>query len=500
MTHVVINDPTGSQTGWVMAVANSYWTARKAALALKIDYDLGPNAKVSSKSINDESRRLIEDTKGASTFLKEGDAEKALASAKITHEAVYTTTLNIHAPLEPLNATVEIRDGVYNIYTGNQFQTLAMGLVPAALGVKPDKVRLHQQFLGGGFGRRLEADYLIMAALTAKAVNKPVKMIYSREADTEFDFTRPMTVMSVKAGSDGKTLTGWKHAAASSWATARMAPGFLGKDVEGDQKFDPFQINGSDHWYSIPNQLVLTEMNKIAQSATPSGQLRSVAPAWTFWAVESMIDEMAHKMGVDPLALRLQLLDGKGKNAGKGATGNGAKRLANVLQKVAAKAGYGKTMAKNTGIGLAAVSSQERASAAWTATAANVTVNPADGSFTVNKLTVGTDVGTVISPSGVEAQVQGATLWGLSLATLEEVEMKDGRLQASNFDTYTPCADGEHVPDLDVLVIETGQYPVGCGEPAVTSVAPAIANAIFAASGARVRSLPITAEKVKAAL
>ncbi|MYG53676.1 MAG: xanthine dehydrogenase family protein molybdopterin-binding subunit, partial [Rhodospirillaceae bacterium] len=499
MTHVVMNDPTGSQTGWVMAVANSYWTARKAALALKVDWDLGPNAKVSSKTINDESRRLIDNTANASTFLKEGDAEKAIASAKVKHEAIYTTTINIHAPLEPLNATVEIRDGVYHIYTGNQFQTLAMGLVPAALGVKPDKVALHQQYLGGGFGRRLEADYLIMAALTAKAIKKPVKMIYSREADTEFDFTRPMTTMRVEAGSDGKALTGWKHSAASAWATARMAPGFLGKDVEGDQKFDPFQINGSDHWYSIPNQLVLTEMNKIAQSATPSGQLRSVAPAWTFWAVESMIDEMAHKMGVDPLALRLQLLDGKGKNAGKGPTANGAKRLANVLQKVAAKAGYGKTRPKNTGVGLAAVTSQERVSATWTATAANVTVDPADGSFTVNRLTVGTDVGTLISPNGVEAQVQGATLWGLSLATLEEVEMKDGRLQASNFDTYTPCRM-ENVPELDVMLIETGQYPVGCGEPAVTSVAPAIANAIFAASGARVRSLPITAEKVKAAL
>ena len=136
---------------------------------------------------------------------------------------------------------------------------------------------------------------------------------------------------------------------------------------------------------------------------------------------------------------------------------------------------------------------------AWTATAANVTVNPADGSFTVNKLTVGTDLGTLINPNAVEAQVQGATLWGLSLATLEEVEMKDGRIQASNFDTYTPCRM-ENAPELDVILIETGQYPVGCGEPAVTSVAPAIANAIYAASGARVRSLPITAEKVKAAL
>ncbi len=498
MTHVVMNDPTGSQTGWVMAVANSYWTARKAALALKIEWDLGPNAKVSSKTINDESRRLIDNTANASTFLKEGDAEKAIGSAKIRHEAVYTTTINIHAPLEPLNATVEIKDGVYHIYTGNQFQTLAMGLVPAALGIKPEKVVLHQQYLGGGFGRRLEADYLIMAALTAKAIQKPVKMIYSREADTEFDFTRPMTTMRVTAGSDGKKITGWKHTAASSFATARMAPGFLGKDP-GGKKFDPFQINGSDHWYTIPNQLVLTEMNKIAQAATPSGQLRSVAPAWTFWAVESMIDEMAHKMGVDPLALRLQMLDGKGKNAGKGPTANGAKRLANVLQKVAAKAGYGKAMAKNTGIGLACVTSQERPSAAWTATAANVTVNPADGSFTVNRLTVGTDLGTLINPNAVEAQVQGATLWGLSLATLEEVEMKDGRLQASNFDTYTPCRM-ENAPDLDVILVETGQYPVGCGEPAVTSVAPAIANAIFAATGARVRSLPITAEKVKATL
>lgn len=498
MTHVVMNDPTGSQTGWVMAVANSYWTARKAALALEIDYDLGPNARVSSKTINDESRRLLDDTGNATTFLREGDAEKALASASVRHEAVYTTTLNIHAPLEPLNATVEIRDGVYHIYTGNQFQTLAMGLVPAALGVKPDKVMLHQQFLGGGFGRRLEADYLIMAALTAKAIRKPVKMIYSREADTEFDFTRPMTTMRVTAGSDGKTLTGWKHTAASSFATARMAPAFLGKDASG-KKFDPFQINGSDHWYTIPNQLVLTEMNKIAQSATPSGQLRSVAPAWTFWAVESMIDEMAHKMGVDPLALRLQLLDGKGKNAGKGPTANGARRLAKVLRMVADRAGYGKAMPKNTGVGLAAVTSQERASATWTATAANVTVNPADGSFTVNRLTVGTDLGTLINPNAVEAQVQGATLWGLSLATLEEVELKDGRLQASNFDTYTPCRM-ENAPDLDVVLVETGQYPVGCGEPAVTSVAPALANAIFAASGARVRSLPITAEKVKAAL
>ena len=324
-------------------------------------------------------------------------------------------------------------------------------------------------------------------------------MIYSREADTEFDFTRPMTTMRVTAGSDGKTLTGWKHTAASAFATARMAPGFLGKDASG-KKFDPFQINGSDHWYTIPNQLVLTEMNKIAQSATPSGQLRSVAPAWTFWAVESMIDEMAHKMGVDPLALRLQLLDGKGKNAGKGPTANGAKRLASVLRRRSRpRPATARRCRRIPASASPAVTSQERASAAWTATAANVTVNPADGSFTVNRLTVGTDLGTLINPNAVEAQVQGATLWGLSLATLEEVEMKDGRLQASNFDTYTPCRM-ENAPDLDVILVETGQYPVGCGEPAVTSVAPAIANAIFAASGARVRSLPITAEKVKAAL
>lgn len=240
-------------------------------------------------------------------------------------------------------------------------------------------------------------------------------------------------------------------------------------------------------------------MNKVAQLATPSGSLRAVGPAWQFWAIESMIDEVAAKIGADPLELRLSLLDGTGKNAGKGPTENGTVRLKAALKLVAERSGYGKKQPDGTAIGLSCVSSQERAVATWTAMAASVTVNKADGTYKVNKLTVATDVGTVVSPSGVESQVMGATMWGFSIATLEGTDMKNGALQSDNFDSYTPARMSD-APELDITLIPTDYYPVGCGEPATTAVAPAIGNAIFAASGARVRSLPITPEKVLAAL
>jgi len=208
---------------------------------------------------------------------------------------------------------------------------------------------------------------------------------------------------------------------------------------------------------------------------------------------------VAHAVGVDPLEMRRSMLDGAGKNAGDGATAGGAKRLAAVLDMCAEKAGYGKDLPEGTAIGLASVSSQERGTATWTATAAQVTVNKDTGEFTVDKLTVVSDVGTIINPKGVEAQVRGATMWGYSMAVLEEADMQDGAITVSNFDGYTP-ARMHDMPKVDVHVIETGNYPVGAGEPATTSVAPAIANAIQMAVGARVRTVPITAERVKAAM
>jgi isoquinoline 1-oxidoreductase len=217
-----------------------------------------------------------------------------------------------------------------------------------------------------------------------------------------------------------------------------------------------------------------------------------VAPGWTFWAVESFVDELAHAAGQDPAEFRLSMLDGAGDN-------KGAKRLANALRAAMGLAGYGtKVLPAGEAMGVACVSSQERATASWTACVAQVAVAD-DGSFKVKKLTVATDVGTAVNPDGVRAQVMGGAQWGLSLATLEKATMKDGAIQQDNFDSYTPARMAD-MPEIDIAVIANGEPARGTGEPTVTVVAPAIGNAIFNAAGARVRGLPITAESVKAAM
>jgi isoquinoline 1-oxidoreductase beta subunit len=321
-----------------------------------------------------------------------------------------------------------------------------------------------------------------------------VKVIYSREHDMKMDFSRPLTYQKLRAGVDenGK-LVAVDHDLVSAWPTARWGiPGFMTPGVNNKGALDGFAVHGADFYYSVPNHTIRTVLNEVAQNATPSGQLRSVAPGWTFWAVESMIDEVAHAVGKDPAAYRLEMLDGKGDNAG-------APRLANALRAAMGLAGYGTiALPKGEAMGVACVSSQERKTSTWTACCAHVAVN-ADGEITVKKLTVASDVGTAVNPDGIRAQVMGATNWGMSLALFEEGTMKDGAIEQSNFDSYTPMRMAQH-PEIELAVIANGEPPTGVGEPAVTVIAPAIANAIFNAVGARVRSLPITAEKVKAAM
>jgi isoquinoline 1-oxidoreductase len=493
---VTLDDKTATTTGWVVAVATTYEGAKKAASALKIAYDNGPNAKVSDMTLIDEAKKLQADGASGQLFVSAGDPAKAIEGAAKTFEAEYLTSINIHAPLEPMNATAYEKDGIWHVHTGNQFASRTGGLAAGALGVDPKNVVLHQYFMGGGFGRRLDGDMVIPAVLAAKAVSKPVKLIYAREDDMAMDFTRPLTYQKVKAGldADGK-LIGLQHDVVCAWPTARWGiPAFLTPAVDKKGSLDGFTVNGADFWYTVPNHKVRAILNELAQKATPSGQLRSVAPGWTFWAVESMIDELAHAAGKDPVDYRLAMLDGAGDNK------VGAKKLANALRTAAGRAGWGAvTLPKNSGLGIACVSSQERATATWTACAAQVTVNPADGSFKVDRLTVAMDLGTVVNSDGVKAQIEGSTLWGMSLALFEKAPLKNGALQVSNFDGYTPLRMSQ-MPDLDISVIANNDPPSGCGEPAVTVVAPAIANAIFNAVGARVRSLPITADAVKAAM
>jgi CO/xanthine dehydrogenase Mo-binding subunit len=492
---VSLDDKTATTTGWVVAVANTYANARKAADALKITYDGGPNAKLSSESLLTEAKRLQALDDSGQFFVKNGDTAAAFGTAAKVMEAEYTTNINIHAPMEPMNATAEFKGDILHIYSGNQFATRSGAIAAGAAGIDPKYVVMHQMWLGGGFGRRLDADMMVPAVQAAKAVGKPVKVIYSRENDMTMDFSRPLTYQKVKAGLDGDgKLVALNHDVVSAWPTQRWGiPDFLSPSVDKKGPLDAFTVNGADFFYTVPNHNVRAIKNEMAHNATPSGQLRSVAPGWTFWAVESMVDEIAHAVGKDPAQYRVEMLDGKGDNAG------GAQRLRNTLLAAMGLAGYGtKQLAKGEGMGVACVSSQERKTASWTACVAHVAVSP-DGEVKVKKLTVATDVGTQVHPDNIRAQVEGAALWGLSLALYEKATLKDGGIEQTNFDSYTPLRMSQ-LPEVAVSVIANGEHATGVGEPAVTVIAPAIGNAVFNAVGARVRALPITAEAVKAAM
>jgi len=501
---VVVDDKTATTTGWVVVVATSYEAAKKAAQALKIDWDKGPHANVSNQSIIDESRRLQKEGTEGLLFVKDGDSAAAMEKAAKVIEAEYLTTLNIHAPMEPMNALAFEEGGTWHIHTGNQFNTRTTAIAAATAGTDPKNVVIHQHYLGGGFGRRLESDMVVPAIAASKAVGKPVKLIYSREDDMQMDFTRPLTYQKVKVGldADGKAIA-MEHDVIGAWPTVHWGiPAFLVPSVDKKGKIDPYAASGANYWYTIPNHTVRNFMNNLAEKATPPGQLRSVAPAWTFWAVESTMDEIAHAGGQDPVDMRLKLLDGAGENAGGDKPWNvgGAKRLANALRVAVGRSGYGATkLGKNEGMGVACVSSQERTFPTWTACVVHVKVDPDSGAITLKKITIAMDVGTVINPDGVRAQIEGSVFWGTSLALLENATMKNGGIEQTNFDSYTPMRMSQ-IPELDISLIGNGEPAVGCGEPAVTVVAPAIGNAIFNAVGARVRSLPITAEAVKAAM
>ena len=231
---VTLDDKTGTTTGWVVAVANTYANAKKAAEALKVTYDGGPNAKLSSQSLLDEAKRLQALDDSGLFFVKDGDTAAALGTAAKVLEAEYTTSINIHAPLEPMNATAELKGDIWHIYSGNQFATRSGAIAAGAAGVDPKFVVMHQMWLGGGFGRRLDADMMVPAVQAAKAVGKPVKVIYSREDDMTMDFSRPLTFQKIKAGldADGK-LIAMNHDVVSAWPTKRWGiPDFLSPSVD----------------------------------------------------------------------------------------------------------------------------------------------------------------------------------------------------------------------------------------------------------------------------
>jgi CO/xanthine dehydrogenase Mo-binding subunit len=488
---VKIDDPSGTTPGWVVVLGETFVAANKACDLVKVTWKTGDAAKVSEADLQRRSAELLADPKAGSLVVEDPGVDAAFASAKTKLEATYTTSTALHFQMEPVNCVAFEKDGVFEIHTGNQWQSLVLPWLAKALGRPENTIVIKNYLLGGGFGRRLNGDYCIPAALASKAVGKPVKLVLTRPDDTRFDSPRSPSVQIVRmAFGDGGRVVAMEHSAAAGWPTLAMAPFFMPKGTNG-VAYDPFSINGADHWYTVGAQRVRAVNNDLANATFRPGWLRSVGPGWVNWALESFMDEAAHSAGEDPLAFRLKLLDGAGRNAGSGPTAvGGAHRQAAVLKRVAEKAGWGKPLPKYSGLGLATTFGQERDMPTWVACAARVKVDPATGKVKVEKLDLVVDCGTVVNPDGALSQVQGASLWGMSLALFEGSEFRDGQVKDLNLDTYTPLRMAD-TPELEVEFLPSAEPPVGLGEPATTVVGPAIGNAIFNACGARVRDLPI---------
>ena len=497
---LALADPSGTVPGWVMVFADSFAGASRAAELVVVKWKAGAGAGVSEEDILLHASKLIGDAATGALVVADEGVEAAFSKAKLKVERDYSTATVLHFQLEPVNALALQTDGVWHIHTGNQWQSLILPVLAKALGVPENKVVLHTYLLGGGFGRRLNGDYAVPAALAAKAFGRPVKMLCTRADDARFDSPRSPSVQRLRMafGDDGK-VTAMEHHASAGWPTQAMIPAFLAKGKNG-QPYDAFSIAGADHWYTVGAQRVRAISNDLANSTFRPGWLRSVAPGWTNWAVESFMDEAAIAAKVEPLAFRLSLLDASGRNAGSAPNAvGGAARLAHVLKRAAEKAGWGTAMPADTGLGIAATFGQERDMPTWTACVARVKVNRQSGLVTIEKLSMVIDAGTIIHPDGALAQAEGGALWGVSMALHEGTAFVNGEVKDTNLNSYTPLRMAD-VPPMDIEFVASTETATGMGEPPTTVVAPAIANAIFAAVGVRLRHLPMRPEAVLAAL
>jgi isoquinoline 1-oxidoreductase beta subunit len=545
---VKVDDSMGKCTGWVVALAEKFPVAVRAAQALKVEVDPGPYGGLNTADLFAEYAQTTKNVTAGANWVLEGDVDKALAGAEKVLEMEYTTDMVCHATMEPLNATVHFVDGAWHVYSGTQSTSFARMTLTAylskVLGQKPEdiKIYVHESILGGGFGGKQDYDEILAAAYCAKEAGRPVKLIQTRESTFATSFPRTPTYHKLKAGLKNGQLVAMDHNICCGWMGPRFSVGkkygtdWLQLDSWDAKKedIDQWSIGGSDHWYDVENNRVRAFDSDRTTWAVQASALRTVSNSYNMFVVESFMDEVAHALNRDPLEFRLALLNGKGSargipNAGytpgtssdyymdrlwislpwpndnswpmyESTTVGGALRLANCLRVAAGRAGWGaKKLPSNTGMGIAVSSAEERQSPTWVAGIAEVTVDPRTGQYRINRLTIAMDPGTVINPFNAKAQIQGAALWGTSQVMAERLTLKDGALEQSNFHDYTPIRLAD-VPPIDVELIDSGHHPSGVGEPASTVVAPAVANAIYNAVGVRVRHMPITAEAVLAGL
>ena len=453
----------------VAVVANSWWRANMARKALTIVWNEGAGAALNEKSML-EGIRAASKTGKPLPIKAVGDAEAVIAASNKVVRAEYVSQLLSHSPLEPMNFTAFYDKGKVTLMGPTQWQDAAQGEVAKAVGAKVEDVSLTTTFLGGGFGRRIDIDFIIQAAQISKAVGKPVKLVWSREDDMTHDFYRPQSVstMAASLGADGKP-SAMTYRLTSQSVTGRVF------GLPGEVQ-DPLMTEAAIAGYEIP----ATKHDTVKHDAgLRVGYWRSVSHALNVFANEGFIDELAAAAGQDPYAYRMSLLSKE-------------PRYANVLKMVADKAGWGKTLPAGRAQGIALMEGY----GTYMAMVAEISL--AGGEVKVHKVTIASDAGHMVNPDTVEAQIQSSVVFGLGAAVMQQITLVNGRVQQTNYNGF-PVVRMHETPVMDIMLVQSTEKPGGIGEPATALVAPAIANAVFKLTGKRLRSLPMNEAALKSA-
>jgi isoquinoline 1-oxidoreductase beta subunit len=443
----------------IAVVAHNTWAAFQGRNALSIVWDEGPNAHLDTQGLRTRAARLAEARSNERIAIARGSLDHP--SGQVI-EAVYEGPLLAHATMEPMNATADVRADSCEVWAPNQVQTRCQSVAANVTGLPLDKCTIHTTFLGGGFGRRLEADYVREAVEVSKAVKRPVKVQWSREDDIQHDFYRPMSRNTVRGVLAHGKLVGLSHQVVSASWFRRYLPAAMRDGI------DPVALtDAADTPYVVPNIRVSYVED---DNGIPTGSWRAPNGNWNDFVTESFIDELAHAAGKDPLEFRLAMLPT-------------TSRSANVLRLAAAKAAWGRPQAPGVAQGLAHVN--------WNGSfgAMVVFVSMAGNVPKVHRVVVAVDCGTVVNPDIVRQQCESATTFGLSAALTGKITIKHGRVEQNNFYDYTMLRMAD-APRIEVNIVPSTDAPTGIGELCTPPIAPAVANAVFRLTGKRARSLP----------